>query len=103
MIFTFVFRFLTYDPTQRVPAEDALKHAYFTETPTAIDPSMFPTWPAKSEFGIRTANQSPKPPSGGKEFKQSGENDDDDNASGFHMGGREATRQAVGGGFHLKF
>lgn len=31
---------------------------------------MFPTWPAKSEQGIKKANNSPKPPSGGKEYKQ---------------------------------
>jgi cell division cycle 2-like protein len=66
---------------------------------------MFPTWPAKSEFGARTLNASPKPPSGGKEFKQLGDKDEDeDSASGFHMGSREASRQLpVGGGFHLKF
>ncbi|XP_014229717.1 cyclin-dependent kinase 11A-like isoform X1 [Trichogramma pretiosum] len=97
-------KFLTYDPEQRISAEDALKHGYFIESPVAIDPSMFPTWPAKSEFGARTINQSPKPPSGGKEFKQKGyKEDEEDNVSGFHMGGRAATRQAVGGGFHLKF
>ncbi|CAB0044908.1 unnamed protein product [Trichogramma brassicae] len=97
-------KFLTYDPEQRISAEDALKHGYFVESPVAIDPSMFPTWPAKSEFGARTINQSPKPPSGGKEFKQKGDKEDEeDNVSGFHMGGRAATRQAVGGGFHLKF
>lgn len=79
-----------------------MKHDYFTESPLPIDPSMFPTWPAKSEFGLRTTNASPKPPSGGKEFKQLG--DDEDNAIGFHMGSREASRQLpVGGGFHLKF
>lgn len=32
-----------------------------------VDPSMFPTWPAKSELGHRKAH-SPKPPSGGKQF-----------------------------------
>ncbi|KAL7301501.1 hypothetical protein TKK_0005937 [Trichogramma kaykai] len=97
-------KFLTYDPEQRISAEDALKHGYFVESPVAIDPSMFPTWPAKSEFGARTVNQSPKPPSGGKEFKQKGDKEDEeDNVSGFHMGGRAASRQAVGGGFHLKF
>ncbi|XP_008217163.1 cyclin-dependent kinase 11B isoform X2 [Nasonia vitripennis] len=97
-------KFLTYDPAQRITADDALKHTYFTESPLPIDPAMFPTWPAKSEFGARTLNASPKPPSGGKEFKQLGENDDEDSASGFHMGSREASRQLpVGGGFHLKF
>ena len=95
---------MTYDPAQRITAEDALKHGYFTESPLPIDPAMFPTWPAKSEFGSRIHNQSPKPPSGGKEFKQLNKDDDEDNTSGFHMGSREASRQLpVGGGFHLKF
>ena len=66
---------------------------------------MFPTWPAKSEFGVRTHNASPKPPSGGKEFKQLGDGEDlDINAAGFHMGGsREASRTQTGAGFYLKF
>ena len=98
-------KFLTYDPQQRVTAEDALKHGYFTEAPLPIDPQMFPTWPAKSELGVRTANASPKPPSGGKEYKQLGDGDDADlSNSGFHMGLTESGRQPpVGGGFHLKF
>lgn len=98
-------KFLTYDPQQRTSAEDALKHGYFTEAPLPIDPQMFPTWPAKSELGVRTANASPKPPSGGKEYKQLGDGDDADlSNSGFHMGLMEGGRQPpVGGGFHLKF
>ncbi|KAJ8682784.1 hypothetical protein QAD02_018576 [Eretmocerus hayati] len=98
-------KFLTYDPAQRITADEALKHTYFTESPLPIDPSMFPTWPAKSEFGVKV-NASPKPPSGGKEFKQLGEkeDEDDDSASGFHMGTREVSRQlTIGGGFSLKF
>lgn len=63
-------RFLTYDPVQRITAEDALKHNYFKEAPLPIDPAMFPTWPAKSEQGHKKVNNSPKPPSGGKEYKQ---------------------------------
>ncbi|CAK9828679.1 Serine/threonine-protein kinase PITSLRE [Anthophora retusa] len=98
-------KFLTYDPQQRISAEDALKHGYFAEAPLPIDPQMFPTWPAKSELGVRTANASPKPPSGGKEYKQLGDGDDADlSNSGFHMGLTEGGRQPpVGGGFHLKF
>lgn len=98
-------KFLTYDPQQRVTAEDALKHGYFTEAPLPIDPAMFPTWPAKSELGIRTANASPKPPSGGREYKQLGDGDDADiSSSGFHMGLLDRGRAPpVGGGFHLKF
>ncbi|KAG7205195.1 hypothetical protein KM043_018283 [Ampulex compressa] len=98
-------KFLTYDPQQRITADDALKHSYFTEAPLPIDPQMFPTWPAKSELGIRTANASPKPPSGGKEYKQLGDGDDAElSNSGFHMGLTEGGRPPpVGGGFHLKF
>ncbi|KAG8239623.1 hypothetical protein J437_LFUL019294 [Ladona fulva] len=62
--------FLTYDPAQRITAEDALRHEYFKEAPVAIKPDMFPTWPAKSELGHRKAPASPKPPSGGREYKQ---------------------------------
>lgn len=96
---------LTYDPVKRIIAEDAVKHSYFEELPLPIDPKMFPTWPAKSEFGLRAQNASPKPPSGGKEFKQLDDDDEIDiNAAGFHMGvSRETSRQIVGGGFHLKF
>ena len=66
-----VARFLTYDPAQRVTAEDALRHDYFKEAPLPIDPAMFPTWPAKSELGHRKAAvASPKPPPGGHEYKQ---------------------------------
>ena len=62
---------LTYDPKQRLTAEQALKHPYFNELPLPIDPSMFPTWPAKSELGARKAlASSPKPPSCGSQFKQ---------------------------------
>nr|XP_036216809.1 serine/threonine-protein kinase PITSLRE isoform X3 [Bactrocera oleae]XP_036216810.1 serine/threonine-protein kinase PITSLRE isoform X3 [Bactrocera oleae] len=64
---------LTYDPKKRLTAETALKHSYFNELPLPIDPSMFPTWPAKSELGARKAlASSPKPPSGGSQFKQLG-------------------------------
>lgn len=64
---------LTYDPKQRLTADAALKHSYFKELPLPIDPSMFPTWPAKSELGARKAQaSSPKPPSGGSQFKQLG-------------------------------
>ncbi|KAL9908829.1 cyclin dependent kinase 11B pitslre isoform 1-T1 [Glossina fuscipes fuscipes] len=66
---------LTYDPRQRFTAESALKHVYFKELPIPIDPSMFPTWPAKSELGARKALASPKPPSGGSQFKQLGKDD----------------------------
>ncbi|KAL7288171.1 hypothetical protein TKK_0017725 [Trichogramma kaykai] len=42
-------KFLTYDPKQRISAGDALKHDYFDESPVAIEPHEFRTWPSKSE------------------------------------------------------
>lgn len=64
-------KLLTYDPKQRYTADAALKHNYFKELPLPIDPAMFPTWPAKSELGLKRAlASSPKPPSGGGEFKK---------------------------------
>ncbi|GAB0091059.1 Serine/threonine-protein kinase PITSLRE [Sergentomyia squamirostris] len=97
---------LTYDPKQRLTAEQALKSNYFKELPVPIDPAMFPTWPAKSELGMRKAlASSPKPPSGGGQFKQLGD-DGADNPSGFHLGGMsllESRQMAMGPGFSLKF
>ena len=57
---------LTYDPKKRITCEAALKAEYFEENPRAIDPSMFPTWPAKSEMSGSHPKKaaSPKPPSG---------------------------------------
>ena len=40
---------LTYDPKSRASCESAMRAEYFREDPRPIDPSMFPTWPAKSE------------------------------------------------------
>ncbi len=40
---------LTYDPKKRLTCDAALRSEYFREDPRPIDPSMFPTWPAKSE------------------------------------------------------
>lgn len=63
-------RFLTYFPGRRVSAEDGLKHEYFRETPLPIDPSMFPTWPAKSEQQRVKRGTSPRPPEGGLGYSQ---------------------------------
>uniref|UniRef100_A0A182SUR3 cyclin-dependent kinase n=1 Tax=Anopheles maculatus TaxID=74869 RepID=A0A182SUR3_9DIPT len=97
---------LTFDPKQRLTAEAALQHNYFKELPLPIDPAMFPTWPAKSELGLKKAlASSPKPPSGGGEFKKLGDDAVPDNA-GFHLGGTtyaEARQLAMGPGFSLKF
>ncbi|CAH8457400.1 unnamed protein product [Dicrocoelium dendriticum] len=58
--------FLTYCPEKRITAEKALTHAYFNERPRAIHPSMFPSWPAKSEGNVAVRRMaSPRPPAGG--------------------------------------
>ena len=61
------FFFLSF--SKRITCEDALDSEYFAESPKAIDPSMFPTWPAKSEISAADKERlkkqsSPKPPSG---------------------------------------
>ncbi|XP_030758979.1 serine/threonine-protein kinase PITSLRE isoform X2 [Sitophilus oryzae] len=92
-------KFFTYDPVQRITAEDALKQAYFTEPPLPIDPAMFPTWPAKSELGQKRAlAASPKPPSGGREYKKLGGEDDDGYGFRYYSDVRRG-----GAGFSLKF
>lgn len=65
-----LFRFLTYYPGRRINAEDGLKHEYFLETPLPIEPSMFPTWPAKSEQQRVKRGTSPRPPEGGLGYSQ---------------------------------
>ncbi|CAI2722415.1 unnamed protein product [Schistosoma spindalis] len=57
--------FLTYCPDKRITAEKALVHPYFNERPRAIHPSMFPSWPAKSEGGVAVKRASPRAPAGG--------------------------------------
>lgn len=95
MIFLHI-RMLTYNPSARVTAEDALQHKYFSELPLAIDPAMFPTWPAKSEGGARkVAAASPKPPSGGRDYKQLKEDE------GFHI--NNLARATAVPAFSLKF
>lgn len=97
---------LTYDPKQRLTADQALRNKYFEELPLPIDPGMLPTWPAKSELGARKVLQSsPKPPSGGGQFKKLGATDIDENR-GFILGAgldAHARQMAMGPGFSLKF
>ncbi|XP_063931842.1 cyclin-dependent kinase 11B-like isoform X2 [Zophobas morio] len=93
----FLLNFLSYDPHQRVTAEEALKHPFFNEFPPPIDPSQFPKWPAKSEANHkRAAAPSPKAPSGGGEYKKLGDED------GFRIG-VETEVSRIGAGFSLKF
>lgn len=89
-------KFLTYNPEKRITAEKALEHLFFKEPPLPIDPSLFPTWPAKSEMGHRKAAASPKPPPGAIQFK------DEDEPVGFFLG-EGARRTPIGAGFSLKF
>lgn len=95
---------LTYDPKQRFTADQALRSNYFKELPLAIDPAMLPTWPAKSELGARKVlASSPKPPSGGGQFKKLGISDAEE-THGFILGAGIDSRQLpMGAGFSLKF
>lgn len=72
-------KFLTYDPKKRISCDEALAAEYFIENPRPIDPSMFPTWPAKSELSAGQVKKgaSPKPPSGGGAFKKINEDEDE--------------------------
>uniref|UniRef100_A0A2H1WGK5 cyclin-dependent kinase n=1 Tax=Spodoptera frugiperda TaxID=7108 RepID=A0A2H1WGK5_SPOFR len=90
--------FLTYNPARRVTADAALDHAYFKEQPVAIEPAMFPTWPAKSE-GNRRSTHSPRPPAGGAAYAQFARADTDE-ALGFQLHQRSLN---VAPGFSLKF
>ncbi|XP_037540921.1 cyclin-dependent kinase 11B isoform X2 [Nematolebias whitei] len=94
-------KFLTYCPSKRISADDALKHEYFRETPLPIDPSMFPTWPAKSEQQRVKRGTSPRPPEGGLGYRNLG--DDDLKDTGFHLTTSNQGASAVGPGFSLKF
>ncbi|XP_013412148.1 cyclin-dependent kinase 11B-like [Lingula anatina] len=91
-------KFLAYDPKKRITAEEALKHEFFQESPQPVDPSMFPTWPAKSEQPRRHGN-TPKPPSGGKAYDLLGDDDD----TGFQFTHATKGASAQGPGFSLKF
>ncbi|TRY58840.1 hypothetical protein DNTS_006721 [Danionella cerebrum] len=94
-------KFLTYCPSKRISADEALKHEYFRESPLPIDPSMFPTWPAKSEQQRVRRGSSPRPPEGGQDFSQLG--DDDLKDTGFHLTTANQGASKAGPGFSLKF
>jgi len=100
---------LTYDPKKRITCEEALNSDYFTEAPLPIDPSMFPTWPAKSEQDAQDKlkkGNSPKAPSGGHAFKKMQGGDDDDERAmrsrGFNLLDN-IKNQAPSAGFTLRF
>nr|XP_061803476.1 cyclin-dependent kinase 11B-like isoform X5 [Nerophis lumbriciformis] len=94
-------KFLTYCPSKRIVSDEALKHEYFRETPLPIEPSMFPTWPSKSEQQRVKRGTSPRPPEGGLGYSQLG--DDDLKDTGFHLTTSNQGASAVGPGFSLKF
>lgn len=94
-------KFLTYCPSKRILSDEGLKHEYFRETPLPIEPSMFPTWPAKSEQQRVKRGTSPRPPEGGLGYSQLG--DDDLKDTGFHLTTSKQGASAVGPGFSLKF
>ncbi|XP_056320524.1 cyclin-dependent kinase 11B isoform X2 [Danio aesculapii] len=94
-------KFLTYCPAKRISADEALKHEYFRESPLPIDPSMFPTWPAKSEQQRVKRGTSPRAPEGGQDFSQLG--DDDLKDTGFHLTTANQGASKAGPGFSLKF
>uniref|UniRef100_A0AAY4AWX6 cyclin-dependent kinase n=1 Tax=Denticeps clupeoides TaxID=299321 RepID=A0AAY4AWX6_9TELE len=99
--FDLINKFLTYCPSKRITAEEALKHEYFRETPLPIEPSMFPTWPAKSEQQRVKRGTSPRPPEGGLGYSQLG--DDDLKDTGFHLTVANQGASKAGPGFSLKF
>ncbi|XP_060737195.1 cyclin-dependent kinase 11B isoform X3 [Tachysurus vachellii] len=94
-------KFLTYCPAKRISADEALKHEYFRESPLPIEPSMFPTWPAKSEQQRVKRGTSPRPPEGGLGYSQLG--DDDLKDTGFHLTTANQGLSKSGPGFSLKF
>jgi cell division cycle 2-like protein len=95
-------KLLTYDPSRRITADEALKHQFFKESPLPVDPSMFPTWPAKSELPRSRKHASPSAPKGGRELEEA-EGADGDGSHGFHMGLAKSGHAAKGAGFSLRF
>ncbi|KJE89337.1 hypothetical protein CAOG_08444 [Capsaspora owczarzaki ATCC 30864] len=97
---------LTYDPKKRMTAEQALRHPYFSESPLPVDPSVFRSWPAKSELQkVHTSHDEPRAPEG-----HPSEVAADGDAAGFIFESDDVYRllqhgsnAQVGGGFKLKF
>lgn len=101
--FKFLNRFLTYCPSKRISASNALNHEWFKETPLLVDPSMFPTWPAKSEQPrVKKVVDSPKAPQGGKEYNNL-LNEEEGLVAGFQLTAPKHGISKHGTGFNLKF
>ena len=95
-------KLLCYDPAKRITAAESYDHQWFKEGPLPVDPTMFPTWPAKSEMNANPKKKikSPTPPEGG------GAADKLENSgiqSGFKFLNALQGSSAKGPGFSLKF
>ena len=55
-------KLLTYDPSRRISAEEALEHPYFRESPLPKDPALFPTWPLKKDRKRLMKDKTPSAP-----------------------------------------
>lgn len=54
-------RLLTYDPAQRITAEEALQHPYFAESPSPAHPDSFGSFPSRAA-GEKRRHASPNAP-----------------------------------------
>nr|XP_026695142.1 cyclin-dependent kinase 11B isoform X2 [Ciona intestinalis] len=97
-------RFLTYSPERRISAYNALKHDWFLETPKPVEPSMFPTWPAKSELDKKragpAASSPPKAPAGAMGYSKL---INEEEKLGFQLTAPKHGISKQGMGFSLKF
>jgi len=99
-------RFLTYSPDLRITAYEALQHEWFQETPLPVDPSMFPTWPAKSEMAkqkgakVGGTGKSPKAPAGAMNYDKLV---NEEEQLGFQLTAPTKGISKKGHGFQLKF
>lgn len=95
---------LTYDPQQRMTAQQALSSKWFYQEPRPVPPEDFPTWPAKSELALKkdksASGATPKAPSGGGGYNSLLKDED----LGFKL--QQAPKEGAskqGHGFLLKF
>ena len=63
--YQFLLELFNYNPHERINAESCLDSDYFTETPRAINPALFPTWPERSSnLEEKNEKNTPGPPRG---------------------------------------
>ncbi|RXW24760.1 hypothetical protein EST38_g1058 [Candolleomyces aberdarensis] len=60
---------LTYDPEQRITAEEALQHPYFTESPMPKHPDLFGSFPSAAAGEKRRKPDSPSAPARAANYK----------------------------------